>query len=134
MAQAKLWRSDNLSYCISTLTYSIFKDAYVLGRLLADPSTTLDRVPTVLGIYDAIRRPIAIAISQSARELGVVYHLNTPELCDGLENNDGEDRLARISAEINKRWAWQWEGKVGDEWERAHRLLKESLPKQLAKL
>lgn len=63
----------------------------MLGRLLADPSTTLARVPAMLGISDAVQRPAALAVSQRAREIGVIYYLSMSKPCDGMDDNGDED-------------------------------------------
>ncbi|KAI0766227.1 hypothetical protein BD413DRAFT_673079 [Trametes elegans] len=107
------------------------EDAYVLGRLLADPRTTLARVPDVLRIYQEVRLPFAREVVNNARKAGLMYEFNWPRLYDGsrvavgseAEADEAERRqLSELERAIQEIWQWQWTERVEDQWDEAARL------------
>lgn len=76
------------------------QDSYILGRVLAHPSTTLDNVHLALLAYDGVRRERAQAVQQLSLELG---RLSTFQL--GL----GADEQA-TAARIGGAGLWVGEG------------------------
>lgn len=104
---------------LTRLTDIILEDAYVLGRLLAHPRTTIDRVPAVLKIYESARLDPSKEITRTSHEAGLLYELRGPE---------GENReLAEVGKAILKRWAWLWTAESAvQEWERIESLLVQS--------
>ena len=54
------------------------KDAFVLGRLLAHPLTTLDTVPAALKAYQDVRLPFAQFVAREAERTGYMYEFDSP--------------------------------------------------------
>ncbi|KAI9070227.1 FAD/NAD(P)-binding domain-containing protein [Trametes sanguinea] len=104
------------------------EDAYILGRLLADPRTTLARAPEVFRIYEAVRLPFARRVVDEAGRAGLMYEFSCAGLYDGsssAEEGQGEEgealerekrRLGELERAIQEIWRWQWTERVEDQW------------------
>ncbi|KAI0915573.1 hypothetical protein AcV5_003758 [Taiwanofungus camphoratus] len=99
------------------------EDAYILGRLLAHPLTTLSRVSEVLRIYQSIRLPFAHTIQQRARETGRMCEFNGPGYYGGEECHDERERLAELGEALYRQWKWQWEEPFDEQWELAEKAM-----------
>lgn len=77
--RVKLLRYVTRSRPQPIIELTLFQDAYILGRILADPIVNQDNVVEALEVYDAIRRPIAHEIVERSLRLGGVYELD-PEV------------------------------------------------------
>ncbi|KAI0709996.1 FAD/NAD-P-binding domain-containing protein [Earliella scabrosa] len=115
-------------------------DAYILGRLLADPRVSRAKVPAVLRIYESIRLAYANTISQRARDVWRMYEFDAPGYYDGSRTVHSDDatphgeaadldeeekqELDRLGEAIQKMWEWQWTGDVDEQWVRAERELR----------
>ncbi|KAI0751934.1 hypothetical protein C8Q80DRAFT_1160297 [Daedaleopsis nitida] len=108
------------------------EDAYILGRLLADPRTTLVRVAGALKIYEDIRLPFARSVVKNAAKIGLMYEFNSPGLYDGRpvsaaseeeEFETTKSRLRELGEAAQELWKWQWETKVEEQWEETERQL-----------
>ncbi|KAM5530281.1 hypothetical protein V8D89_016060 [Ganoderma adspersum] len=106
------------------------EDAYVLGRWLADPRTSLSRVPDVLRIYQDVRLPFARKVVRDAGKVGLMYEFNYPGLYDGssisASSKAEEDELLKkqiteLYEGIQNLWRWQWQEKVEDQWDEVER-------------
>ena len=106
------------------------QDAYVLGRWLADPRTSLSRVPDVLRIYQDVRLPFARKVVRDAGKVGRMYEFNYPGLYDASpisasSKEEGEELLNKQIAElydaIRDLWRWQWQERVEDQWDEVER-------------
>ncbi|OSX60641.1 hypothetical protein POSPLADRAFT_1116951, partial [Postia placenta MAD-698-R-SB12] len=64
------------------LNPTITQDAYILGRLLAHPLTTLTNVKEVLRIYQSVRLPFSNTVLGRARETGRMCEFNHPAYYD----------------------------------------------------
>ncbi|KAI0365439.1 FAD/NAD(P)-binding domain-containing protein [Pilatotrama ljubarskyi] len=104
------------------------EDAYILGRLLADPRTSLARVSDVFRIYQDVRLPFARGVVSNARKAGLMYEFNWPGLYDGspVQGVPEEEalvvekkQLAELGAAIQEIWQWQWKERFEDQWEEA---------------
>ncbi|KAI1794422.1 hypothetical protein LXA43DRAFT_1059245 [Ganoderma leucocontextum] len=106
------------------------EDAYILGRWLADPRTSLSRVPDVLRIYQDVRLPLARKVVRDAGRVGLMYEFNYPGLYDGspisASSEEEEEELLRqqlsgLQEAIRDMWRWQWQEKVEDQWDEVER-------------
>ncbi|KAI0640657.1 hypothetical protein C8Q79DRAFT_1004238 [Trametes meyenii] len=104
------------------------EDAYVLGRLLADPRTSLSRVPEVFQIYQDLRLPFARQVVNDARKVGLMYEFSWPGLYDGTPSNAASEhealvlekqQLEGLADAIQDLWQWQWKEHFEDQWEKA---------------
>ena len=118
------------------LTCLQLKDSYILGRLLSDPRTTLDRAAEVFKIYQDIRLPFAREVVKNAAKVGLMYEFNSPGLYDAqpisaeseeAELDTTESRLKELGEAIQDMWKWQWEERVEKQWEEAEKRLQHLL-------
>ena len=96
-----------------------FQDAYVLGRLLAHPSTTLERIPEVLKKYESVRLPAANSVVHRSRLAGLLYEFNGKDLYDGsdLPKEQLDRSYNELTEAILDQWKWQWTTNTMDqEW------------------
>ncbi|TFK48371.1 FAD/NAD(P)-binding domain-containing protein [Heliocybe sulcata] len=98
------------------------EDAYVLGRFLADPAVTIDKVTDILRVYEQARLPFANAIVANATATGYLYEFNGPGWDDNDRSNEDE-KLHALGKQIEKQWEWQWTKDFREDWQRAERLL-----------
>ncbi|KII86087.1 hypothetical protein PLICRDRAFT_114904 [Plicaturopsis crispa FD-325 SS-3] len=101
------------------------EDAYILGRFLAYPSTTLKNIPAVLGLYDEIRRPFASGVVSTSKTIGRLYMFSEPGYYDGVDRSHEKEQLDTILPAIEEAWTWQKGGGVATEWEAAKMRLQE---------
>ena len=116
----------HLLYLTKILKSSCPQDAYVLGRWLADPRTSLSRVPDVLRIYQDVRLPFARKVVRDAGKVGLMYEFNYPGLYDGspisAPSKEEEEELLKKNIDelfggIRDLWRWQWQEGVEDQWD-----------------
>ncbi|KAI0368760.1 FAD/NAD-P-binding domain-containing protein [Pilatotrama ljubarskyi] len=112
------------------------KDAYVLGRLLADPRVTRAHIPAALQIYERVRLPFTTDIARRAREVGLMYEFNAPGFYLGNEGRgegtgaireDEKEELDRLGRVVQEMWEWQWTVGLGEQWAEAARELGDAL-------
>jgi salicylate hydroxylase len=99
------------------------EDAFVLGRLLAHPLTTLDTVPAVLKAYQDVRLPFSQFVARESARTGHMYDFDMSSTAQGNMQEKLEIRKEELLAQ------WKWEGKdspIG-EWLEAERKLQESI-------
>ncbi|KZT25301.1 FAD/NAD(P)-binding domain-containing protein [Neolentinus lepideus HHB14362 ss-1] len=98
------------------------EDVYILGRLLAHPSATLDKAPDILRIYERVRLPFASGVAAECAATGYLYEFNGPAYggaeCEGLRE---------LGKQIEKQWEWHWTKDFREDWRRAETLLSEAL-------
>ncbi len=106
------------------------QDAFILGRLLADPRTTLPLVSSAFQIYQDVRLPFARTVVNDARKVGLMYEFNWPGLYNSVPLSESEGReepsedamaeetkqLGELAEAIQEIWQWQWKEKVEDQW------------------
>ncbi|KAG1802032.1 uncharacterized protein HD556DRAFT_790950 [Suillus plorans] len=103
------------------------EDAFVLGRLLAHPLTTLDNVPTALKAYQDVRLSFTQFVArQSERTTRPVY-----DFCALGTDRDNEQEEMEILKEkivdLLESWVSEGEGGAVAEWVKAERQLQEGL-------
>ena len=114
------------------------EDAYILGRLLADPRVSLAEVPAVLKLYERVRLPFANDVARRARDVGLMYEFNAPGYYDGPESATATERsdkdterdreeLDRLGDAIHKMWEWQWTENADAQWVQAEMALNDLL-------
>ena len=102
------------------------QDAYILGRILGDPRTTLSRVPAALRVYEAVRLPFARTVVRDAHTAGRMYEFNGgPGLYDGVDADEADTRarLAELERAIVEIWEWQWKTPAEAQWAEVERQL-----------
>jgi salicylate hydroxylase len=109
----------NLSLCM--------KDAFVLGRLLAHPLTTLDNVPTALKAYQDVRLPFTQSVARESKRTGNMYDFCAHGYYDGTNRGNEREEMEILKEKILDQWDWQDKGEGGAvaEWEQAKRQLQE---------
>ncbi|EPS95228.1 hypothetical protein FOMPIDRAFT_1054391 [Fomitopsis schrenkii] len=95
------------------------EDAFILGRLLAHPLTTLDRVADVLRIYQSVRLPFSHRIMKYARETGRMCEFNCPGQYDGYpcDLSTEREQLSRMGQSLHLNWQWQWREPFDEQWD-----------------
>lgn len=95
------------------------QDAFILGRLLAHPLTTLDRVADVLRIYQSVRLPFSHRIMKYARETGRMCEFNCPGQYDGYpcDLSTEREQLSRMGQSLHLNWQWQWREPFDEQWD-----------------
>jgi salicylate hydroxylase len=108
---------------------SCAKDAFVLGRLLAHPLTTLDNVPTALKAYQDVRLPFAQFVARESERAGYMLQLDAHGHYDDRENEREEslDILKGKILGIVGEKGWEGEGGAVVEWLQAERKLHENV-------
>ncbi|EMD35854.1 hypothetical protein CERSUDRAFT_106536 [Gelatoporia subvermispora B] len=103
------------------------EDAYILGRMLTDPRTTLDLVPEVLRIYQSIRLPFSSTVVSLANETGLMYEFNAPGHYDGSDVPDERGCLEQLGRDIAQQWSWQTDETFFEHWKRAEKAFEEAV-------
>jgi len=93
-------------FCYNGKNLIYRQDAYILGRLLCK-LTRDGELPTLLRIYDDIRRPFANRVLQNSRQQGLFYQFNMPGFRD-LVGETSPEHLATLGDILTKRWAFAW--------------------------
>lgn len=103
------------------------EDAFVLGRLLAHPITTLDNVPAALKAYQDVRLPFTQFVARESKHTGNMYNFCAPGYYDGTNRGTEREEMVILREKILDQWDWQGkgEGSAVAEWERAKRQLQE---------
>ncbi|KIJ63596.1 hypothetical protein HYDPIDRAFT_92068 [Hydnomerulius pinastri MD-312] len=111
------------------------EDAFVLGRLLAHPLTTLSRVQDALSIYQDIRLPFSTSVASNSFEMGWLYIFMDPGHYDGTrQEGDLDERgisaheragMEKLKQTMLEKWEWMEKGGAIEEWGEAELRLKE---------
>ncbi|OAX42236.1 FAD/NAD(P)-binding domain-containing protein [Rhizopogon vinicolor AM-OR11-026] len=75
------------------------EDAFVLGRLLAHPLTTLDNVHTALKAYQDVRLPFAQFAARESERSGYMYQLDAPRQYDDTDGGNEQEEPLHILKE-----------------------------------
>lgn len=99
------------------------EDAFVLGRLLAHPLTTLDNVPAALKAYQDVRLPFAQYVARESTRTGRMLSFDLSNTARGNVQEELEIQKEMVEAQ------WEWENKDSPiaEWLEAERKLQESI-------
>ncbi|KAL1752869.1 hypothetical protein FB107DRAFT_292847 [Schizophyllum commune] len=85
------------------------EDAWLLARLLGDPSVTRDTIPEALHVYDAARRPVAQDVQERSRVNGHLLALNYRGLdFDALQGEAQRAALIELGEQMQRDWEWAW--------------------------
>ncbi|KAG6380307.1 hypothetical protein JVT61DRAFT_8416 [Boletus reticuloceps] len=91
-------------------------DAFILGRLLAHPLTSLSRARAALSIYEETRFPFARSVASFSLSTGRMHTFLEPGYYDGTRDGPGDDLddrgigaceregMEKMKEEILKRW------------------------------
>ncbi|KAG2040765.1 hypothetical protein BDR03DRAFT_1029518, partial [Suillus americanus] len=99
------------------------EDAFVLGRLLAHPLTTLDNVAAALKAYQDVRLPFAQFVVRESARTGRMFAFDMSSAAPGKVQEELEIQKEKLVAQ------WEWEDKDSPvaEWLEAERKLQESI-------
>ena len=102
------------------------EDAYVLGAILADPSTTLTTLSMALKVYEEIRLPFANDIQRRSMESSDMFTFSDPRFTS-LDNATEADmgKLWDFGFTVVESWKWAWTTDVEGDKNRAIALLRE---------
>jgi salicylate hydroxylase len=103
------------------------EDAFVLGRLLAHPLTTLDNVLVALKAYQDVRLPFTQFVARESKRTGKMYDFRAPGYYDGTDRGNEREEMEILKEKIINQWDWVSKGEGGPvaEWEKAERQLQE---------
>lgn len=102
------------------------KDAFVLGRLLAHPLTTLSNMPAALKAYQDVRLPFAQFIARGSERMGNILQFCLPGYYDGSDRGNMREEIEILKEKIMDQWGWEGEGTVA-QWVQAESKLREDL-------
>lgn len=99
---------------------TISQDTYILGRLLADLSVTVDNVHEALKVYEEIRRPISHeAFDRSFKmcRMGLTFpdHLQDGVIIDQLKANDKE-AYSKVGKAMEDIWKFHFIRTPMEDW------------------
>lgn len=106
------------------------EDAFVLGRLLAHPLTTLSNVPAALKAYQDVRLPFVQLIARRSERHGHMLQFCLPGYYDGTDRGNTREEMEILKENILDQWDWEGEGSAVAEWVRAESQLQEDLCQQ----
>ncbi|KZV78672.1 FAD/NAD(P)-binding domain-containing protein [Exidia glandulosa HHB12029] len=89
--------------------YSL-QDAYVLGRMLTHPKTTMETVQSALKAYDSVRRERAQGVQELSLQLG-----RLATFTEELQLQPGADPIAVTAARLEAAGKWVGEGDLEDD-------------------
>ncbi|KZP09163.1 FAD/NAD(P)-binding domain-containing protein [Athelia psychrophila] len=101
------------------------EDAYVLGTLLANQKCTRSSLPSVLQIYDQVRRPKANEVWHLSRTSGSIYEFGGAG-CENVgmcDDNVSSEMLAKIGKEAEEHCEWAWKTSAEEDREQAVSML-----------
>lgn len=121
-------RLRNSIACALSLNH--LQDAFILGRLIAHPLTSVSRIQDALRIYEDIRFPFARTVASYSLSTGWMYTFMAPDCYDGKRGGDDlDDRgvsayeregMEAIKQEILRRWDFMDNSKSAPQvWEEA---------------
>jgi len=100
-------------------------DAFVLGRLLAHPLTTLDNVHVALKVYQDVRLSVAQLVALNSKRAGRISQFNLPGYYNGTDQGNEREELEILQEMIMNHSEGQ--GNAITEWQQAERNLQESV-------
>ncbi|OAX36554.1 FAD/NAD(P)-binding domain-containing protein [Rhizopogon vinicolor AM-OR11-026] len=103
------------------------EDAFVLGRLLAHPLTTLDNVPAALRVYQDVRLAAAQLVARNAKDIGLMFQFSMPGYYDGTDRGNEREEMEILQEMINSHMVNYGQGSAVAEWQQAEKNLQESV-------
>jgi salicylate hydroxylase len=103
------------------------KDSHILGRLLAHPSATKEKIPAILKLYEDLRLSPTQDAAENSRINGLMYEFNHPDfLFNDPSHPDGPSRedLKVLGKAVGLSFAWVAEGRAEEDWAKAEAGLK----------
>lgn len=102
------------------------EDAFVLGRLLAHPLTTLSNVSAALKAYQDVRLPFAQFIARGSERMGNILQFCLPGYYDGTDRGNMREEIEILKEKIMDQWGWEGDGTVA-QWVQAESQLRKEL-------
>ncbi|KAG2362340.1 hypothetical protein BDR07DRAFT_1451204 [Suillus spraguei] len=99
------------------------EDAFVLGRLLAHPLTTLDNVPAALKVYQDVRLPFVQFVARESASAGLLYDFDM----SSAARENVQEGLEIQKEKLLAQWEWESKDSPMGEWLEAERKLQESI-------
>ncbi|KAG2134803.1 hypothetical protein DEU56DRAFT_913583 [Suillus clintonianus] len=101
------------------------EDAFVLGRLLAHPLTTLDNVPAALKAYQDVRLPFVQFLARESQRAGHMVDIEPPSTDE--DNAHVQANLDTQKEKVLAQFDWASKGGAVAEWLEAERKFQESI-------
>ena len=104
------------------------EDAYVLGSLLSDPSTTRETLPAVLKVFEEVRLPFANNVLRGSDRMSSLVSFGDPRSSALAEKDHAQldaAELWEMGHLVLEEWKWCWTTHVEDDRKRAMALLRE---------
>lgn len=121
----------SISFCPSNLPHDNLKpskDAHILARLLAHPSSTKHTIPSILKLHERLRLTRTQAAAEKSRTNGMMYEFNHPDFLfnDPASHPEGPSRaeLEALGNGVGTSFAWLAEGGIEEDWAEAQAQLK----------
>lgn len=99
------------------------EDAFVLGRLLSHPLTTLDTLPAALKAYQDVRLPFVQFVARESERTGRMLDFDAPSAHGG----NVQEELDILKEKILAQWEWEGVGGAVADWLEAERKMRESI-------
>ncbi|KAF7770266.1 hypothetical protein Agabi119p4_6240 [Agaricus bisporus var. burnettii] len=102
------------------------EDAYVLATVLGHPSTdgSCASIQRALKIFDIVRRPRALDVSEGSRLNGQYFGLKYKGVdFSSLQGEILQNKLVELMETVKRNWAWTWSTSPDDAYEEAIQLL-----------
>ncbi|KAF7292565.1 hypothetical protein MIND_01153800 [Mycena indigotica] len=102
------------------------EDAYILARILGHPSTTVEKLPRALRIFDQVRRPAAQHVGRVSRLAGRYFSFELDGTGKHVDfaadfghagvgiDPAGWEILQQIYKQVEDNWRWAWTTSVDD--------------------
>ncbi|OAX33431.1 FAD/NAD(P)-binding domain-containing protein [Rhizopogon vinicolor AM-OR11-026] len=103
------------------------EDAFVLGRLLAHPLTTLDNVHATLKVYQDVRLSVAQLLARQSEGMRCMHDFDALGHYDGTDRGNEQEQLELLKGKILERRGWESKGGAIAGWLKAERKLQESI-------
>ncbi|KAG1737522.1 uncharacterized protein EDB91DRAFT_1249645 [Suillus paluster] len=99
------------------------EDAFVLGRLLAYPLTTLGNLPAALKAYQDVRLPFTQFVARESERTGSMFEFCLPGYYEGTDRSNEREEMEILKEKLTDQWGWEREGGAVTEWLQAERQL-----------
>lgn len=102
------------------------KDAFVLGRLLAHPLTSLDSLPAALKAYQDVRLSVTQLVARESYRAGCLLQFSMHGHYDGTDRGNEREGLEILKELITRQHDNDGKGGVIAEWLEAEKKLRAS--------
>ncbi|KAJ7080838.1 FAD/NAD-binding domain-containing protein [Mycena epipterygia] len=103
------------------------EDAHILGRLLAHPLATKEKISAILKLYEDLRLSPTQEVAEKSRVNGTMYEFNHPNfLFNDPTHPDGPSReeLEELGNAVGLSFTWLADGNIEEDWAESEEKLK----------